>query len=273
MRPTPSPLAAVLLSALALSAQATPSLTTVGNLAYTCSGAGNGNAYNGIDLQNGFFAGQVRCREAQTLPAKTAKARRGYTGPHGGIAQGGGKARFGKAQVDGSSTTLDNEAHQAVAGFVDRWTVQVPGLDEAAPLMLTVRLRVRGQGEAHGASGSAGIGALVFRDGGVVGSQNWGMRSEPAHPDVQFSVDEAWTASMLLNNIRPFHLAAVARSSTGAAAMNSTGSAAIGLPAASITWDGVVELRDYWTGQLYTNWTLQTDSGVDWRNPCPCPLP
>jgi hypothetical protein len=261
------------LAALALPVLATPSLQQTGNIAYSCSGRGNGNSYNGIDLHNGFFAGQFKCKESSVALAQTVKASSHYSGPAGGSAKGKSKGVVGKAAAQASSTTLGEESDRSLTGFVDRWTITVPGLDVRSPLILTVRMKVQGNLEAHGLSGSAGLSAAVFSDGAYAGGHTWGIRSEISNPDVFLPVNDTTTATMMISNTSPFWLATTLTAISGAAAMGAPGSAKASTPAAGLVWDGVVELRDYWTGQVYTSWTLATDSGIDWRQPCPCTLP
>jgi len=261
------------LAALALPVLATPSLQQTGNIAYSCSGRGNGNAYNGIDLHNGFYAGQFKCKESSVDLALTVKAASHYTGPAGGSAKGKSKGVVGKAAAQASSSTLGDEANQSLTGFVDRWTISVPGVDVASPLILTVRVKVQGNLEAHGLSGSAGLSTSVFKDGANAGGNTWGIRSEVGNLDVFLPVNDSATASMMISNTWPFWLATTLKAVSGVAAAGAPGSAKASTPAAGLLWDGVVELRDYWTGQVYTGWSLTTDSGIDWRQPCPCTLP
>lgn len=264
---------AVALSLGLLAAQATPSLQQSGNFAYSCSGRGNGNAYNGINLQDGFVAGQFKCKESSVAPALTGKAASHYSGISGGSSKGKAKALAGKGAALASSSTVSDEGHRSLAGFADRWTVSVPGVDTRAALILTVRLKVQGQLEAHGLSGSSALSAAVFADGASMGGRNWSVRSEIGNLDVFLPVNDTASVSLLINNDAPFWLAATLTASSGVAAMGAPGSGRASTPASGLLWDGVVELRDYWTGQVYTNWTLTTDSGIDWRLPCPCTVP
>ncbi|MBQ0930727.1 hypothetical protein KAK07_15990 [Ideonella sp. 4Y16] len=264
---------AVLLSLGLQVAHATPSLLQSGNFAYSCSGRGNGNGYNGINLQDGFVAGQFKCKESSVAPALASKAASHYSGVSGGSSKGKAKSLAGKGAVLASSSTLSDEGNRSLTGFADHWTISVPGVDTRAALLLTVRLKVQGQLEAHGLSGSAGLGAAVFADGAHVGGRQWSIRSEIAAPDVFLAVNDTASVSLLINNDAPFWLAATLTASSGVAAMGAPGSGRASTPASGLLWDGVVELRDYWSGQVYTNWTLSTDSGVDWRLPCPCTVP
>jgi hypothetical protein len=56
--------AAALMASLAQpqAALATPSLLLTGNLAYSCSGRANGNGIGGINLPDGFYAGDYKCK-------------------------------------------------------------------------------------------------------------------------------------------------------------------------------------------------------------------
>lgn len=265
--------AALLLSLGLQAAHATPSLLQSGNFAYSCSGRGNGNSYNGINLQDGFVAGQFKCKESSVALALAGKAASHYNGISGGSSKGKAKVVVGKGAVLASSSTVSDEGDRSLAGFADHWTISVPGVDTRAALILTVRLKVQGQLEAHGLSGSSGLSASVFADGANVGGRNWSIRSEVTAPDVFLTVNDTASASLLINNDAPFWLAATLTASSGVAAMGAPGSARASTPASGLLWDGVVELRDYWTGQVYTNWTLTTDSGIDWRLPCPCTVP
>lgn len=252
---------------------ATPSLQQSGNFAYSCSGRGNGHAYNGINLQDGFVAGQFKCKESSVAPALAGKAASHYDGTTGGSSKGKAKALAGKGTVLAISSTVSDEADRSLAGFADRWTISVPGVDTRAALLLTVRLKVQGQLEAHGWSGSSRLSAGVFADGAYVGGGSWGIRSEIGNLDVFLPVNDTASVSFLVMNDAPFWLAATLTASSGAAAMGAPGSARTSTPASGLLWDGVVELRDDWTGQVYTDWTLTSDSGIDWRLPCPCSLP
>jgi hypothetical protein len=196
-----------------------------------------------------------------------AKAASHYAGATGGSASGKGKASFGKASGTGQSSTLDNEAVVSATGFADKWTISVPGLAKYTWLILTVRVRVTASLEAHGPSGSSGVSAQIYRNGGLAGYRNWGIRSDWYTPDVYSTVDQAAGMEFTVYADDPFMLAAVLKSHAGVASMNGQGSAKVATPTAGLVWDGVVQLRDYWSGQVYTDWTLVTESGRDWRTP------
>ena len=83
------------------------------------------------------------------------------------------------------------EQKDAVAGFVDRWTISVPGLPDSSWLTMTVRLRLKGSIEAHGLSGAGGISANVYRDGALVGYGGGAIRSDLANRDVYLDIDQA----------------------------------------------------------------------------------
>lgn len=254
-------------------AVATPSLLIPGSLVYGCGGHGNGNGYSGISLEKSFFPGEYKCKEQSMPPGSTAaSARASYTGPTGGTASGGGKAKYGVVQVQSADNTLGTEGGRAVSGFVDDWTITAPGHATGERLTVAVQLQVHGHLEGHGPAARDKMHAELFFNGTLVAFETWSVASDVLHRDVVLDVEETVPLSFTAQFGLPFHLGTILAAESGALVSSTPSNGQVLGKPRGLTWGGILAVFDQ-GGNLVGEWSLDSASGVDWRQPCPCSPP
>lgn len=256
---------------LAATAQATPPLTEVGTLAYSCAGHGNGNAYNGIAQETSFYAGEYKCKEAFDPLGGKVSAKAAYSGPAGGSASSKGQAKWGSLKGQDDSNTVTGESGRTIIGFNDRWTLNSP-TRQGDYAVVTVSLRTVGHIEAHGPSGSTGLSASLHANGGAVSSKTWAVSTDIYQPDASLDIDETFELTFATNIGVPTMLSTILTAQSGARAVDGIGHALTRASKPGLTWNGIVKITDYFN-QPITDWTLTTASGIDWRLPCSCTPP
>lgn len=259
------PLFAAACVCLAGAAHATPPLTEPGTLAYSCAGRGNGNAYNGIAQESNFYPGEYKCKEAFDPLGGKVSAKAAYSGPAGGSASGKGRAKWGSLKGQDDSNTVTDEVGRTIVGFNDLWTLNSPtrNTDYA---VVTVSLRTVGHIEAHGPSGSTGLQASLFANGGAASSKAWAVSTDIYQPDASLDIDETYELTFETNIGRPTMLSTVLTAQSGARASGGIGHALTRASKPGLTWNGIVKVTDYFN-QPITDWTLTTASGIDWSHP------
>ncbi|MFO1340768.1 MAG: hypothetical protein U1F53_21525 [Burkholderiaceae bacterium] len=254
-------------------ADATPSLLVPGSFVYGCGGHGNGNGYSGISLEKSFVPGEYKCKEQSVTPdGGAASARASYTGPTGGTAGGGGKAKYGAVQTQSDDATFGTEGGRAVSGFVDGWTLTAPGHATGERLTVFVQFKVHGHLEGHGPVAREKMFAELFFKGSGAAFKTWSLASDVSHQDVSLDVDETVPLSFTAQFGLPFQLATVLGAESGALTSGTLNTGQVLGKPRGLTWGGILAVYDQ-AGNPVADWSLATDSGVDWRQACPCQVP
>ncbi|MFO1340769.1 MAG: hypothetical protein U1F53_21530 [Burkholderiaceae bacterium] len=252
-------------------AQATPPLDQPGSLAYSCAGHGNGNAYNGIDQETSFYPGEYKCKEAFDPLGGKVSAKAAYSGPAGGSASSKGQAKWGSLKGQDDSNTVTGEAGRTIIGFNDRWTLNSP-TRQGDYAVVTVSLKTVGHIEAHGPSGSSALAASLRANSAAASSKTWAVSTDIYQPDAILDIDETFELSFETNIGKPTMLSTILTAQSGARAAEGIGHALTRASKPGLTWNGIVKVTDYFN-QPITDWTLTSDSGIDWSQPCPCQQP
>lgn len=265
---TRTPIAIALLLGLG-QAGATPPLNQPGTLSYTCAGQGNGNAYLGIEQETSFVAGEHKCREAFDPLMGSVGSKAAYTSVANGSGSSRGTARMGTLKAVAANNALAGVAGRAIVGFNDRLSFTAPG--HSGQVQVTYRFSVGGTIDAHGPSGSARLRLEGYIGSGYIPGKSWSVSTDIWTPDATLPIAEVLelTANVTLDTATDWSHVMTLTNGTRSVGGTGHGSSTAKQPGA--VWKGIVRVTQ--NGVDLPNWSVQSASGIDWHQACPCNPP